>query len=322
MDKQKLGHLEKVDLRTYWKDESRDFTPWLAQDENIALLGEAIDMSLEVNSVEKNVGPYFADILCRDIARDKWVVIENQLEKTDHSHLGQSLTYAAGLDAETVIWVAPKFTSEHRAALDWLNESTAEHLNFFGVEIELWRIGDSAPAPKFNIVCQPNDWAKAIRASAQQGELAGARLLQLEFWTGFTAFMEGRSSVRCQKPLPQTWMNHAIGRTGIRLSSIASTFDSVTSRFGGEIRVELGIETQSSKNHFAQLEAQKREVEAEIGEPLTWYNPSEVRTCRIYVRQSVDLENRTKWSEYFVWLKTKLEAFARVLGPRVKALED
>lgn len=149
MNKPTLGRLEKVDLRTYWKSESHDFTPWLASPQNIQLLAEAIGLELEVEAQEKGVGP-FSDILCKDTTTNDWVLIENQLEPTDHTHLGQLLTYAAGLQATTIVWVSERFTSEHRAALDWLNEITEEKFAFFGIEVELWRIGDSVPAPKLN----------------------------------------------------------------------------------------------------------------------------------------------------------------------------
>ena len=153
--KTRLGKLEPVELRDCWEREDSDFTPWLASDENIALLGEAIGLELEVQQEEAAVGPFRADILCRDTNSGGLVIIENQLERTDHSHLGQTLTYAAGLDAVTIVWIAASFTEEHRAALDWLNRISHEGVRFFGVEIELWRIGDSAPAPMFNIVAVP-----------------------------------------------------------------------------------------------------------------------------------------------------------------------
>jgi hypothetical protein len=125
-----LGRLEKVDMREVWTHEAADFTPWLAAEENLALLGEAIGIDLELEAQEQSVGPFHADILCKDIATDCWVLVENQLERTDHSHLGQLLTYAAGLDAVTIVWVASRFTDEHRAALDWLNKVTREGINF------------------------------------------------------------------------------------------------------------------------------------------------------------------------------------------------
>src|SRR5689334_7653054 len=163
-----LGRLERVDLRQAWSTESGQFTPWLAAEDNVRLLGEAIGIDLEVEAQEKEVGPFRADILCKDTATDSWVLIENQLERTDHVHLGQLLTYAAGLNSVTIVWIAQRFTDEHRAALDWLNEVTDERINFFGLEVELWRIGDSPVAPKFNVVSKPNAWTKSVTGGASR----------------------------------------------------------------------------------------------------------------------------------------------------------
>jgi hypothetical protein len=202
MSTKNLGRLEKVTLREAWFSECNDFTPWLAEEENLKLLGETIGIELELESKEKDVGPFRADILCKDTANDSWVLIENQLERTDHSHLGQLITYASGLNAVTIVWIAERFTEEHRAAMDWLNERTDEKINLFGLEIELWRIGDSPIAPKFNIISQPNDWARTVQqaAAATGGEVSEHKQLQLKFWTAFRDYMEEKGSfVRCQK---------------------------------------------------------------------------------------------------------------------------
>ncbi len=175
------------------------------------------------------MGPFRADILCKDTATDHWVLIENQLERTDHTHLGQLLTYAAGLQAVTIVWIAQRFTDEHRAALDWLNDVTDEGIAFFGLEVELWRIGDSPVAPKFNIVSSPNEWTKGPPLPP---ETTPAKQLQLEFWTAFRNYVEEHgASFRTTKPLPQNWMNISIGRSGIHLNAIASLWDSVSESY-------------------------------------------------------------------------------------------
>src|SRR6185369_6748304 len=162
-----FGRLDRVDARSAWASEASHFTPWLALPENLRLLGDTIDIELELEAQEKSVGPFRADILCKNTLNEDWVLIENQLERTDHCHLGQLLTYAAGLNAVTIVWIAERFTEEHRATLDWLNERTDEHINFFGLEVELWQIGDSPIAPKFNIISQPNDWSRTVRTAAE-----------------------------------------------------------------------------------------------------------------------------------------------------------
>jgi hypothetical protein len=149
-----LGRLTRVDLRNIWTSESSDFTPWLAREENLTVLGEALSIDLELEAQEKAVGPFRADILCKDIGTGAWVLVENQLERTDHSHLGQLLTYASGLEAVTIVWIAARFTEEHRSTLDWLNKITDESFRFFGLEVELWRIGDSPAAPKFKLASE------------------------------------------------------------------------------------------------------------------------------------------------------------------------
>ena len=143
MTNKNLGRLERVELRDIWLSEASDFTPWLARKENLEILGQTLGMiDLELEAQERPVGPFRADILCKDIETNRWVLIENQLERTDHNHLGQLLTYASGLEAVTIVWIAARFTEEHRSTLDWLNRITDESFRFFGLEVEHWRIGD------------------------------------------------------------------------------------------------------------------------------------------------------------------------------------
>ena len=290
-----LGKLEKVDLRQIWSSEASEFTPWLAKEDNLKLLGDAIGLDLELESQEKNVGPFRADILCKETANNTWVLIENQLARTDHSHLGQILTYAAGLNAVTIVWVSTRFTDEHRATLEWLNDVTGEEINFFGIEIELWRIGDSSVAPKFNIVAKPNEWTKGGGSTerVRKGELTETKQLQLEFWTNFRELcLENSKIIRPTKPLPQHWMNISIGRSGFKLTAIASFFDSATLTFDRqEVRAEFEIYDKNSKAYYVVLENEKNEIESEVGEPLTWYNPENKQVCRIYCIISISRGN-------------------------------
>lgn len=316
-----LGRLEKVDLRTAWMSEAGDFTPWLAQAVNLILLGDAIGLELELEAQEKNVGPFRADILCKDTANDTWVLIENQLERTDHTHLGQLLTYAAGLGAVTIVWIAERITPEHRAALDWLNEITHEAINFFGLEIELWQIGDSPIAPKFNIVCQPNDWAKTVKESARSAEaMTDTRQLQLEFWTAFKEYVaEHPADFRCSKPQAENWMTISIGRSEFQLWAVASTRNTENENGMGEIRSELAI-VKHARAFYALLEREKPVIEQELGEPATWYNPSNRNTSKVYLRKSVDIYNRADWPNQHAWLRESLQKMHQVLAPRIKKL--
>lgn len=325
MDTKALGRLTAVELRNVFTNEAGEFTPWLAQEENLALLSDSIGITLQLQAQEKDVGPFRADILCKDTATDQWVLVENQIERTDHTHLGQLLTYAAGLEAVTIVWIAQKFTDEHRAALDWLNEHTDEHINFFGLEMELWRIGDSPVAPKFNVVCQPNDWSRTVKTKAAQGwESSDLNKLQLRFWTAFREYMQANHSmVRCQKPAEQQWMNHAIGRSGYVLASIISTWNSATNSYSSpETRVEFAIMSDHPKEDFAALERKRQEIDRAIGAPVTWHNPSGKKNCKIYVRRDADFRNEALWPEQHQWLKDNLELFYKVFSPLVRSLDS
>ena len=311
----KLERLIKVPLREFWEGEASDFTPWLADEENIGLLGETIGFELEVEAQEKNVGPFRADILCKDTVTDSWVLIENQLERTDHSHLGQLLTYAAGLDAVTVVWVAERFTDEHRAALDWLNEITDEEFSFFGLEIELWRIGDSPTAPKFNMISHPNDWTKTIDQIVHR-ELTSAQQLYFDYWTALQEHLEERNGVI--NPVASSrdsWVSFGVGRSGFWLSASASVRDKW-------ISVSLTLAGRDGKPHFYLLEGDKVDIEEEIGAKLEWDEKQGRKQNYISLSlEDIDLEDRQDWNRQHQWLCEQLETFHKVFSPRVKTLD-
>lgn len=311
-----LGSLKKVDVRHIWQTEAQHFTPWLAQ--NLDILAETLDMELEIEAQEKNVGPFRADILCRDTLDKSWVLIENQLERTDHLHLGQLLTYASGLKAVTIIWVSTHFTEEHRSALDWLNNITDDQFKFFGLEVELWQIGDSPVAPKFNIVSKPNDWSRSVGQAARQietGTLTDIKAAQLEFWTQLAEKLKENSHIRPQKPMPQHWAVFRIGRSGFHMSGLHNTRDKC-------IGVELYINHQNAKDFYNQLYAQKNDIEAEIGHELIWKElPNKSASRVILYLRDVDPMDRSRWDEYQDWLIKYIEAFDRTFRNRIRNLE-
>ena len=318
MTKENLGRLEKVDLRDIWEKEDTHFTPWLAKDENIELLGSAIDMDLVVEAEEKDVGPFRADILCKDIASNNWVLIENQLEKTDHKHLGQLLTYATGLDAVTIIWVASEFTEEHRATLDWLNKITDTQYNFFGIKVELFKIGDSKVAPVFNVVSKPNNWSRSISSAASKianEDLGETKLFQLKFWTalGDSIMEKTDSPLRAQKPRPQHWYIFSIGKTGVQLNV----------KFNTKVeKVSIELYILNNQEIFDALEKDKENIEKEIGEKLSWQPLPNRSASRVEIdRLDSKLENEKEWQTYIDWCTEKLEKFYHVFGSRLKNLD-
>jgi hypothetical protein len=315
-----LGRLEKVDLRDIWTTEATDFTPWLARQENLAVLGETLGIELELEAQERAVGPFRADILCKDIGTDRWVLIENQLERTDHVHLGQLLTYASGLEAVTIIWIAARFTEEHRSTLDWLNRITDESFRFFGLEVELWRIGTSAAAPKFNIVSKPNDWSHSVAHAARaidDAELSETRMFQRSYWAGLNQALQraGGPVSGDRKPHPQPWMTYGVGRSGFQLQTVMS-------RPKRHVRAELAILADRAKDYLARLQTQKGEIEKELGFPLKWEEvPGRHETRVSSELTDVDPELESDWPRQHEWLAKRLNELYRVFAPRVRTLE-
>lgn len=314
-----LGKLEKVELKTIWENEAYNFTPWLAQKENLELLGDAIGIELELEAQEKNVGPFRADILCKNTVDETKVLIENQLEITNHKHLGQLLTYAAGLESVVIVWVASKFHEQHRKALDWLNEITDERFSFFGLEVELWRIGNSSAAPKFNIISQPNNWSKTVAQAAKNldsQETSETKGLQYRYWQNFISYLENSSSkLRPQAPTPKHWLTFSIGRSGFHVNALLNT---VTNRIGVELVI---ADKDGEKSSYHLLAKDKEVIEREIGSDLEWRENPEKNRSSILLFFSVNPTEESNWSSQNEWLKNTLEKFDAVFRQRIRNLE-
>ena len=308
-----LGRLQQVDLREVWETEAQDFTPWLAKEENLSVLANTLRMELELESQETNVGPFRADILCRNADGGSWVLIENQLERTDHRHLGQLLTYAAGLHAVTVCWIAESFTDEHRATLDWLNEITNDRFQFFGLEVELWRIADSQAAPKFNVVSKPNDWSRTINVISDAA--TPKKRVQIAFWSALMKRLdEQRSPVKSKKPQLQGWIQFSIGRSEFGLeATLQST--------GKWISVHLFMTGSNATAHYRLLERQREQIKDELGD-LEWRALQGKKSSQIRLRRTnTDPMNQEDWPNQLDWMVSTLEAFDKTFRPRIKALD-
>lgn len=254
-----IGRLESVDIREVWPDEARDFTPWLASSQGLELLGEAIKAELEIVETEASVGPFNADLLARAVGEEEHlVVVENQFGKTDHDHLGKLLTYASGLKAKTIIWIAEVFTDEHRQAIDWLNQSSSDAPMMFALEIEALRIGESLPAPHLRVVSSPNIWAQAVRES-HEVEPSATKLDQQKFWEEIRDEIRSRKSrLPARQARPQHWYEITIGRVGFHLTL---TVNSRLQRVG----CELYLYGRQAKQAFDLLVADKARIEEELG---------------------------------------------------------
>ena len=311
----KIGKLKKVELRKLWKGEATDFTPWLAAEENIESLSQAIGIELEVISEEKSVGPFRADILCKSTIDDTYVLVENQLERTDHNHLGQLMTYAAGLEAVTIIWIAKKFTEEHRAALDWLNRITDEDIRFFGFEVEAYQIGDSVPAPMFQMVSKPNDWTKAINSSKRHSQLTEAKSKNLAYWTAMREYFESTdTNIKSQKPSPQHWTIYAIGKSNFHMAATHSVRDNF-------IRVEFLIDGNDAIENFEKLrESNESDSYEKIDSALIWDELEGRKVCWAYIQKYAEIDDKSDWPNQFQWILERLEKMDAFFRPKVKAL--
>ena len=305
-----LGKLKKVELREAWRHEASNFTNWLAEDENLSLLGDEIGFDIKLVQTEAAVGSFNVDILAEEENTGRKIIIENQLEITNHDHLGKIITYASGYDAQVIVWVVRDARDEHRQAIDWLNEHTDEDIEFYLVQIELWQIGDSPYAPKFEIVSKPNDWTKAVRSSTDARELTETKVKQLEFWTQFKEYAKKRQTkLRLRKIYPQHWTDISIGSSDAHISLIANLRD-------GLLGVDLYIPDNKALYH--KLFAHKDEVERDLGEKGEWMELEGKKASRLRVSTSADFDDATKWDDSFEWLLNEAEKFHAVLPKYIK----
>jgi hypothetical protein len=300
-----LGKLERINIREIWKNEAKDFTTWLAREENLALLSAEIDIPLKFIKTEASVGSFSADILAEEENTGNKVVIENQLEETEHDHLGKIITYGSGFDAKYLIWIFRDIREEHRQAIDWLNEKT-DSLYIFALKMEVWKIEDSKPAPKFQIICSPNNWAKTVKQSSDGNNLTDTNLLQLEFWTNFSAYLNKSSSkIKVRKPQAQHWYDLSIGNSQLYISCIVSFQNNF-------IRCDIYI--PDNKDLFRQLLSTKDIIERELGFVLEWEELPSAKASRIkYQNNNVDLKNKNEYENYYKWLKEISEKYIEII---------
>lgn len=300
-----LGRLQPVSLREVWAHEALDFTQWLAKPENLEQLGEALGIELYEAETEVSVGRFFVDILATDDSGRK-VVIENQLAVTDHDHLGKIITYAAGLDAQVIVWVAEKAKEEHQQAVEWLNENTSSEVHVFLVQIEAWRIGDSLAAPRFNPIAKPNDWTKDVRQSAATAtQVSEVNMLQRDFYEKVREYGITHAShiKRWQTPKTQHWFDVSIGTSQAHVSLTTNSL---------EKRVAVEVHIPNNKQLFADLLDQRQAIEAQLGMTLDWRELPERKACRIVIEHPGNSADPDQQDELVEWIVATANGFARV----------
>src|SRR5260221_3349443 len=303
-----LGKLKKVDLREVWEHEATSFTKWLSQEDNLNHLGDELGIAIKLLKTEAKVGGFNVDILAEEEDSTRKIIIENQLETTDHDHLGKLITYASGTDANVIIWIFREIRDEHRSAIDWLNEHTDEDIDFFAVKMELWQIGDSLPAPKFQIISNPNNWAKVAKTNTEQSKLTPTKLYQFELWNKFKEFGQANNQeLSFTKTNPQHWYNFSIGSSMCHVGLTVNTREK-------EFACELYI--PSDKELFDFLLTKKEAIEKELTIKLDWQRlPEETKASRIKITKKFDVVGDADFSKYgeaFGWLEKNLVNFKKV----------
>jgi len=304
-----LGMIKKVPLRDIWENEERDFTPWLAKQENLDMLGELIGISLSEPKCEVQVGSFQCDITCKVESDGRRVVIENQIEASNHDHLGKSIVYASGIDASIVIWIVKNARTEHISAMEWLNEHTDGDVGFFLIEIGAIKIGDSLPAPQFKLVAEPNDYAKSIKSSDKK-ELNRSQLGRYDFWTKMNNYFDDNDiGLKTRKPSYEHWYSFAMGSSNYNLGvDLLDREQKVRIYWWGN---------DVNKVHFDILYENKQAIEEKLIDfmPLEWDRKDGAKRASwiaTYI-EGFSFDNTENWEAFFEAIAIRIKAFQIVL---------
>ena len=285
-----IGKLEEVDIRELWKHEQYDFSEWLSKKENIENLNDILGLTLVDISKETYVGSYRCDLFAKDETTGIKVIIENQLEMSNHDHLGKIITYASGLDAKVVVWIVKEAREEHRSAIEWLNNNTNSNINFFLIEIHAYKIGNSDNAPMFQVIEQPNDFIKNNKSINSNDTMNKSQSQRLEFWNQFNnVLVERGKPFNVRKATTDHWYNVAIGTSDAHIDITLVNKDSV-------IGVELYI--TDNKDLFDKLYQKKDEIESDLGFKLDWRRLNNSKASRIVTFiKSLNFDDHSNYNE-------------------------
>lgn len=285
-----IGKLKEVDIRNLWKHEQYDFSEWLSQEENINILNDILGLTLVDVSKEAYVGSYRCDLFAVDESTGTKVIIENQLEPSNHDHLGKIITYASGLDAEVIVWIVKTAKEEHRSAIEWLNNNTNSRINFFLIELKAYTIENSIPAPFFNVIEKPNDFIKNTKINSSSDNLNKSQSERLEFWNRFNEILIDKGKpFNVRKATTDHWYSVAIGTSA---AHVDITLVNKESRIGVELYIN------DDKELFDKLFEKKNLIEDELGIKLDWQRLDNSKASRIkYYINGLDFDNHSNYDE-------------------------
>ena len=313
----KFSEIEYKPVRGFWPKEASNFTPWLL--ENSDYLAKALGIDLELELSEYPIGTFRLDLFGSDITHACPLVVENQLDKSNHLHLGQLLTYAAGTDAKTVVWISSEFCDEHRQALEYLNDLTGDNARFFGIEIKVAVIADSPPAPIFYLVVQPSDWRSQVNAERASTPESSRKVAYRSFWSQYLERIheEHPGLTNMRSPQAAQWMTlNPLGKgTSISLVFLGNN----------KLSCELYINNRNGEKNmaiFSALHHQKLEIETGLGTELLWESMDGKQACRLRLEHDGSIKDESSWPEFIEWFLKWNAAFKQVLEPAVKALDE
>ena len=285
-----IGKLKEINVRKLWQHEQYDFSAWLAKENNLEYLNDILGLTLIDIDTEIYVGPYRCDIVAKDETTKDVVIIENQLEPTNHDHLGKIITYAAGLNAKYIVWIVKEAKEEHRAAIEWLNNNSSQNINFFLVEIHAYQIGESEPAPMFRVVEQPNDFIKSDRNNSKDGELNKSQSERIRFWEQFNQFViDHGKPFNLRKATKDHWYDISIGSS---IAHIAITLVNKENRIGVELYID------DNKELFDYMFSNREVIESEFGARLDWQRLDNRKASRIkYYINGLDFNNHSNYKD-------------------------
>lgn len=285
-----IGKLKEINVRKLWQHEQYDFSAWLANESNLEYLNDILGLTLTDINTEVYVGPYRCDIVAKDETTNDVIIIENQLEPTNHDHLGKIITYAAGLNAKYIVWIVEEAKEEHRAAIEWLNNNSSQSINFFLIEIHAYQIGESDPAPMFKVVEQPNDFIKSDRSSSKDGELNQTQSERIRFWEQFNqSVIDHGKPFNLRKATKDHWYDISIGSS---VAHIAITLVNKENRIGVELYID------NDKELFDYLFANKEAIESEFGAELDWQRLDDRKASRIkYYIDGLNFDDHSNYQD-------------------------
>jgi hypothetical protein len=300
-----LGKLEKVEVRKVWEHEERDFSTWLAQPENLEQLSAAVGFDITLIDTEVGIGRFRIDILGEEPRTGHKIIIENQLEVTDHDHLGKVITYAAGLDAKYLIWIVKDVLDEHLRAIEWLNEHLDDEIRCFLIKIEVWQIGESKPAPRFELVSVKNNWAAILKSVSVSSEVSDTQLKQKEYWDSLCGYIRNRDKeIKLHTPAPQNWLNFSMGNS---IAHVVLTIHTREQRLGCELYIS------NDKILFAYLKDNEDEIKEKLGTNVKWFDANVAAGLGVYLIVD-DVFKESSQEQYFKWMYEKVLLFKEVFG--------